>query len=745
MMANSSSIDDVSQQKRCVCGNAILIEFSPDYLKCEQCETLVARPHFDFSVSEVTDDQTDLYGRNYWYAHQKEMGYPDIEIRSWEDLGDRCIHWLSTLLKYKAPPARVLEIGCAHGGFVALLNWAGFEATGLELSPTIAEFAEKTFSVPVLVGPIEQQNLPEESYDVIALMDVLEHLPNPELTMRQCIDLLKPDGILLIQTPQYREGREFGAMASQGDSFLQLLKPDEHVYLFSAQSLKRLFSRIGVGSIRWEPAIFAHYDQFVVIGKSVLETREVTLRGSHRPSQRLVQAMLDQRSRLETVRRQWFDAEKDRADRLNVIEEFGTDLGTIGAERNHLKAQLDHLNLAFQHSEADREARLRVIQDLSAKLQASEAGLASQLAAIEDLAIKLQTSEAAVLTSAATVNELSTRLDRVEMERAQLQKSIVQAKKDREALADSVEEFERSRTGSLLRALGLSVPRANAVTGGFGPACIPLDRHPKPYSLPAFRSEFVNSRPDLQDVRGYNRKMLEIFADLRSFKDKSLLDIGASPHGFALERALELGIREYCGIGLGIGLDVAVKDGPRRGTLLGMDAEEMSLPSEAFDLIITLSTFEHFFHPEKVLREMHRVLKPGGAALIDFQPVWTSIRGHHLHHIPEVSKLLPPWAHLLWTKEELVGNLSAAWPSSCSMTIEQVAHWIYESDEINRLEVEVLRHALENSPLAVEWLTPNADDLSESELAAASEVSTKLSQSVENLKIRGFSALLVRR
>jgi SAM-dependent methyltransferase len=281
--------------------------------------------------------------------------------------------------------------------------------------------------------------------------------------------------------------------------------------------------------------------------------------------------------------------------------------------------------------------------------------------------------------------------------------------------------------------------------GGPTTASIPVGRNPRNYSLSEFQAEFLNSRPDLDDVRRYNHKMLEIFAGLRSFKHKLLLDIGASPHGFALERALELGVREYYGIGLGIPFDIAVQCSKSSwGMLFNMNAEQMAFPSEAFDLIITLSTFEHFFHPSKVLSEMHRVLKPGGAVLIDFQPIWTSIRGHHLHHIPEVCKLLPPWSHLVWTKEELIENLGATWPSGCSMTIEQVAHWIYESDEINRLDIKILRNALQNSPLAVEWLTPHADDLSESELAVASKLSATVPYSVDDLKIRGFSALLVR-
>src|SRR5215469_5525952 len=109
-----------SLQKGCVCGNSDLDEFSPGYLHCSRCETLVTRRDFDASISLVTDDTHDLYGHDYWYALQQRMGYPTIEARARQDLPERCVHWLRTLLKYKRPQGKLLELGCAHGGFVAL-------------------------------------------------------------------------------------------------------------------------------------------------------------------------------------------------------------------------------------------------------------------------------------------------------------------------------------------------------------------------------------------------------------------------------------------------------------------------------------------------------------------------------------------------------------------------------------------------------------------------------------------------
>ena len=307
----------------CWCGNGNFASFSPQYGKCKVCGTLVSLESLSDEQLAVDDDETDFYGKQYWLNHQQQdLGFPDIYARARNDLVERNLYWLKTLLKYRLPPADSLELGCGHGSFVALMQKSGYRASGVEMSPWVVAFGRKTFGVPIHVGPVENLDLPKASLDVIALMDVLEHLPNPIATMRHCMDLLKPDGFLLIQTPEFREDISYEFLLDSHSPFLEQLKSDEHLHLFSKQSVTNFLEQIGAKHIYFEPAIFSHYDMFLIAGGMPLESHNSEQTESallETPSGRIALALLDLREKELILTQKLQDSENDRAERLQQI------------------------------------------------------------------------------------------------------------------------------------------------------------------------------------------------------------------------------------------------------------------------------------------------------------------------------------------------------------------------------------------------------------------------------------------
>jgi 2-polyprenyl-3-methyl-5-hydroxy-6-metoxy-1,4-benzoquinol methylase len=396
---------------QCWCGNADLLPFSPQYLRCPACETLVTARMPAPEFTAVKDDERDFYGRKYWFSHQEQdLGFTNITLRARADLPERCLHWLRVLLKYKLPPGNALELGCAHGGFVALMRWAGFQATGLELSPWVVDFARRAFDIPMLLGPIEDQQIAPGSLDVIALMDVLEHLPDPAGTMRRCLELLTPEGILLIQTPCYAEGATYDEMVAQSAPFLEQLKHEQHLYLFSRRSIRELFRRLGAEQIAFEPAIFERYDMFLATSRAPLSTtapEEIERRLSASSGGRMAQALLDLDGQLHYLQKKYEILEADHRDRISIIQRLNAQFAAVEKDRAVRLEVINKLNAQFAAVEKDRAVRLEVINKLNAQFAAVEKDRATRLEMINQLNARLAAVEKDRAARLGVINQLN--------------------------------------------------------------------------------------------------------------------------------------------------------------------------------------------------------------------------------------------------------------------------------------------------------------------------------------------------
>ncbi len=99
-------------------------------------------------------------------------------------------------------PRDVLDVGCSSGYLAAPLAAAGARVIGIELDPDAAE-AARAYCADVLVGDVESMELPLEpaSFDAIVCGDLVEHLRDPWMALGRLRPLLRPDGRLVLSTP----------------------------------------------------------------------------------------------------------------------------------------------------------------------------------------------------------------------------------------------------------------------------------------------------------------------------------------------------------------------------------------------------------------------------------------------------------------------------------------------------------------------------------------------------------------
>jgi SAM-dependent methyltransferase len=135
---------------------------------------------------------------------------------------------------------RLLELGCAYGFFLQEAE-PYFEVAGIELAEDAAAYGRRR-GLKVLAGVAEEDNLARLGpLDVIVLLDVIEHLPDPHATLALCARHLNPGGIIVLTTGDFGSGA-----ARLAGARWRLMTPPQHLWFFTRNSMERLSERLGM-------------------------------------------------------------------------------------------------------------------------------------------------------------------------------------------------------------------------------------------------------------------------------------------------------------------------------------------------------------------------------------------------------------------------------------------------------------------------------------------------------------------
>jgi 2-polyprenyl-3-methyl-5-hydroxy-6-metoxy-1,4-benzoquinol methylase len=134
---------------------------------------------------------------------------------------------------------KVLDIGAGTGSFAGFMNTYGWNVTGLEPDEQARQQAQTLNNIQ-LIGPENFYLLAEESFDVITMWHVLEHVHDLHDYLAQLKKLIKPQGKIFIAVPNYTSFD-----ASFYKNYWAAYDVPRHLYHFSPLSLKKLFNEHG--------------------------------------------------------------------------------------------------------------------------------------------------------------------------------------------------------------------------------------------------------------------------------------------------------------------------------------------------------------------------------------------------------------------------------------------------------------------------------------------------------------------
>ncbi len=136
--------------------------------------------------------------------------------------------------KFHKGRGALLDVGCGRGLFLDIMKKDGWHVTGVEFNEETASYANKVYEIDVIT-PQSMMAVPDESYDVITIFHVLEHMKDPAAVLRTCRRLLKKHGLLVIAVPNVSS-----LQAVLGKSHWFHLDVPYHLYHFTLSGLRRL-------------------------------------------------------------------------------------------------------------------------------------------------------------------------------------------------------------------------------------------------------------------------------------------------------------------------------------------------------------------------------------------------------------------------------------------------------------------------------------------------------------------------
>lgn len=202
-----------------------------DFVECANCGLIKMEPIPSFE--QISNHYSKKFASgNYELLRRYEADYETIYRQ-----------FLKFTTSHSGNPQgqKLLDIGCFTGRFLDVAKHAGFLTHGVEYQSEAAIIANEKHGGRVHCGPIESYSeASSSSFDVVTLFGVIEHVTEPDNTVRIIAELIKQGGIFIIQTPNTASfpARLLG-------KWWPVYAPVEHIYYFSSRNIKILLERYG--------------------------------------------------------------------------------------------------------------------------------------------------------------------------------------------------------------------------------------------------------------------------------------------------------------------------------------------------------------------------------------------------------------------------------------------------------------------------------------------------------------------
>lgn len=182
-------------------------------------------------------DSAALYAEGYFKGATEGFGYVDYD-KDKQPMTPTFEEYLRRIRQFMPEGGRLLDVGAATGFFLPIAHQAGFEASGVEISPYAALRAREK-GLDVITGSLG--DVPSgKAFDVLTMFDVIEHVADPAAEIERAHGLVRPGGMLVVNTPD--AGSAWARLLGKR---WHLIVPPEHLYYFNRAAMRKLLEDRG--------------------------------------------------------------------------------------------------------------------------------------------------------------------------------------------------------------------------------------------------------------------------------------------------------------------------------------------------------------------------------------------------------------------------------------------------------------------------------------------------------------------
>lgn len=226
-----------SQHSCVLCGGRLetfCVKDGGPIFKCQACRLV----QVVFPDQESRSEWLSLYqDRGRYHLEYQMAGHASFVHRYLHDRRLARIR-MENLLRHRRR-GRLLDVGCSNGALVKTAQEYGFDAEGIDADAWVVERARRVTGCRIEATALRDL-VPARKYDVVTVIDTLEHLLDPQESMLKIRSLLKASGLLVLEMPDASEP----GFTRMGVDWKHL-KPAEHAYYFGRQHIEQLLGSAG--------------------------------------------------------------------------------------------------------------------------------------------------------------------------------------------------------------------------------------------------------------------------------------------------------------------------------------------------------------------------------------------------------------------------------------------------------------------------------------------------------------------